>query len=277
MITVLAILLGASVANCVPVPGADRLWRPSIRWTIVGELHGTNEAPDAFVNLVCLASATGRPVTVAVEYSADSQPVIDTYLASRGDGPAQAALLRLQPFTSEMQDGRGSVAFLHMWDRLRRMKQAGQINGVIASDVSRSSAPGQDRDAAMAQTWASIPTADDGIILILVGNVHAMRKPMSFLGRTIVTAGSLMPASRTITINVTGSGGTAWNCQADGCKSHNNGPPLHVKTGISYLTDVNRSWDAEYQLGRPTTAAFPAITNNNLSSSVKMRINGSSQ
>jgi len=277
MFPILASLLGASVANCVPVPGADRLWQPPIRWTIVGELHGTNESPEAFANLVCLAAATGRPVTVAVEYSADSQKIIDAYLASKGDTRARAALLKLQPFTSEMQDGRGSVAFLRMWDQFRRMKQSGQINTVIASDVGRSSTPGQERDAVMAQTWTGIPAADDGIILILVGNVHAMRKPMSFPGHTIVTAGSLMPAGRTITVNVVGIGGTAWNCQADGCKAHDNGPPHQAERGISYLTDPDRRWDAEYQLGKPTTAAAPALTQRVLTSPSQVQMNGSNR
>lgn len=93
-----------------------------------------------------------------------------------------------------MQDGRGSVAFLRLFDTLRRMKQAGQIKGVVASDIGRSTLPGQERNAAMAQSWMAIPAAQNGVILALVGNLHAMRKPVAVPGRTIITAGSLMPA-----------------------------------------------------------------------------------
>lgn len=257
MIAILAALLGATT-SCTSVPGADQLWQPKTRWVIVGEMHGTNETPDAFSNLVCLAAATNRPVTVALEYSADGQAIIDAYLASNGNAQARAELLTLPLFTARMQDGRGSVAFLRLFDTLRRMKQAGQIKGVVASDVGRSTPPGQERNAAMAQSWKAIPAAQNGVILALVGNLHAMRKPVALSGRTIITAGSLMPAQQTVTVNVTGSGGQAWNCQADGCSAHDNGQPHQAANRITYSTDPDRRWDAFYELGVPTTAATPA-------------------
>lgn len=71
MLGIVAALLGAATPACTPVPGSSRLWESTIRWVIVGEMHGTNESPDAFANLICLAAATGRPVTVALEYTAD--------------------------------------------------------------------------------------------------------------------------------------------------------------------------------------------------------------
>lgn len=260
MIVSLAALLAAMASGCVPVPGADGLWQSKTRWVVVGEIHGTNETPDAFTNLVCLAAATGRPVTVALEYSADWQPVINAYLASDGGSEARATLLTLPVWKSEVQDGRGSVAFLRMFDRLRRMKRAGQITGVIGSDEGRSPPPGQMRDAAMAKAWTAIPAANNGIILALVGNIHAMRKAMVRPDRTIVTAGSLMPPARTITVNVIGNGGKAWNCQSDGCGEHKNGAPRTANTGISFGNDADHAWDTTYELGRPTTAAAPAIT-----------------
>lgn len=278
MIAIVAALLGVTTPGCTPVLGADRLWQPTTRWVIVGEMHGTNETPDAFANLICLAAATGRPVTVALEYSGDGQSVIDTYLASDGSAQARSALLALPLWNAEMQDGRGSVALLRLWDQLRRMKQTGKIKGVVASDVGSSTPPGQERNAWMAKAWTAIPAPDHGVILALVGNVHAMRKPMAFLGRTIITAGSLMPAKRTITVNVVGSGGKAWNCQDDGCIEHDNGPPRQVRTGITYSKDEDRGWDAFYELGIPTTAAAPAIASKApLSRPTDGRSNGSNR
>jgi len=274
MISIIAALLSVSANSCTPVPGADRLWRPAVRWVVVGELHGTNETPLAFANLVCLASAAGRAVTVAVEYPSDSQRDIDAYLASNGNRHALSSFLKIPVFTAAMQDGRGSVAFIRMWDRLRRMKRAGNIANVVASDISRSDSPGQQRDETMAKAWIDIAVPDNGIVLTLVGNVHAMRKPLSIAGRTIITAGSLMPAGRTITVNVVGSGGTAWNCQADGCKMHTNGHASSMPGGISYLTDADRRWDALYHLGKPTTWAAPALTPKVLEPPSRMNVNG---
>jgi hypothetical protein len=259
MIASLAVLLAVATSGCAPVPGADRLWQPTTHWVIMGEVHGTAETPEAFTNLVCLAAATGRPITVALEYSADWQPVIDAYLASNGGAKARAVLLTLPIWHAEMQDGRGSIAFLKMFEQLRYLKQAGKITGVAASDVGRATPSGQARDTSMAQAWTEISAADDGMILALAGNIHAMRKAIVRPERTIVTAGSLMPVARTITVNIVGNGGKAWNCQKNGCAEHDNGPPRDAVNGIVYADDADRRWDATYELGIPTTAAPPAI------------------
>ncbi|NIJ20846.1 hypothetical protein FHS95_002538 [Sphingomonas naasensis] len=260
MIAALTALLGASASGCIPVRGADQLWQTTTRWVIVGEMHGTNEAPDAFANLVCLAAASGRAVTVALEYSSDDQAAIDAYLASDGGDRARAALTRLSLFTSPMQDGRGSVAFVRLFDRLRQLKMAGRISGVVASDLGRATPDGLDRDAAMARMWTAIPTSENGLVLALAGNIHAMRKPITFSGRTIVTAGSLLPARQTVTVNIEGNGGQEWNCRQDGCGPHEAGPSRAEASGITFSQDPDRRWDGSYQLGIPTTAASPALS-----------------
>ncbi|RYG89555.1 MAG: hypothetical protein EON59_01395 [Alphaproteobacteria bacterium] len=140
------------------------------------------------------------------------------------------------------------------------MKQAKKISGVIAADVGGFSPSGRDRNVAMAEAWTAIPAPDHGIVIALVGNIHAMRIPITFSSRTIITAGSLMPAKRTITVNVTGSGGKAWTCEQDGCGEHENGGPRQAAVGITFSRDADRRWDASYELGIPTTAAAPAIS-----------------
>lgn len=258
MIFGLVALLAAAASPCAPVPGADELWRPATRWVIVGEMHGTAETPAAFANLVCLASATGRPVTVGIEYSADWQPAIDAYLASDGGPSARAALVSLPIFQNEFQDGRASVAFLNMLDELRRMKQAGQIVAVKAFDIGASTPQDQTRDAAMALAWGTIPLANNGILLALVGNIHAMRRARVRPGGTIITAASLLPPGRTVTLNVVGNGGKAWNCQQEGCGEYASGRPRDAATEILFSDDRDTPWSATYELGEPTTASKPS-------------------
>ena len=257
MIASLSALLAASASTCVPVPGAEKLWQPATRWIIVGEMHGTNETPAAFTNLVCLASDGDRPVTVALEYSADWQPAIDRYLASDGGTEARSDLLALPVWGTGFPDGRGSTAFLRMLEDFRRMKQAGQIDGVVCTDVGANAPAGETRDAYMARAWTSIQAPENAIILALVGNVHAMRNAMIRPSHTIITAGSLMPSARTLTINVAGNGGKAWNCQED-CGPHDNGRPRTASSGIVFSKTPDVPWGAVYELGVPTTAAPPA-------------------
>jgi hypothetical protein len=49
MIFSISALLVATASGCTPIAGADNLWVPNTRWVILGEMHGTNETPDAFI------------------------------------------------------------------------------------------------------------------------------------------------------------------------------------------------------------------------------------
>lgn len=249
-------LIAAAAMACAPVPGADKLWRPEIRWVIVGENHGTAETPAAFANLACLAAASGRKVTVALEQPAEDQPVLDAWLASDGGPRARAALLRTPIWRQHYQDGRSSVAMLRLLDTLRRMKRAGTIAAVRYTDVGANE--NGDRDATMAAAWRALPVAGDGIVLALTGNVHAMRVPEKRPAFTMVTAASLLPPEQTVTINVMGNGGAAWGCQRDGCGPHANGRPRTAATGIRPQR-AEAPWHLVYELGRPTTVSPPAV------------------
>lgn len=257
MIVSLIALALAAAPKCVPTVGADRLWGASVHYVLIGELHGTVETPAAFTDLACLAAAARRRVTVALEFDANFQPQVNAFLASDGGTAARAALLRLPIWHEGSQDGRSSTATLALFERLRRMRRAGAIDAVVCADPD--TRPGETRDAAIARAWQAAPLRDDGLLLALAGNVHTMRKTAEFRGRTIVTAGSLLPRDRTVTVDVRNNGGTAWTCQADGCGVHPIGRPRSAQRGVTFVTDAAEAWDAVLELGVPTTAAMPAI------------------
>ncbi|HEX4693325.1 hypothetical protein [Sphingomonas sp.] len=256
---VIATALAAASAVCHSVPGAEQLWGTEIRWVFVGELHGTNEIPDAFVNLACLAAQQKQPVTVALEYPVDEQPWIDAFLVSDGGAKARAALLAAPFWHRDFQDGRSSVAFLRMFERLRAMKHRGLIAGVRCFDVSDSSPDRRERNAAMADRLVAIQAETRSRIMVLVGNFHASRSSIARAGRIIRPAASLMPRDQTITVNVIGNGGTAWDCEQEGCGPHSSGPDRDARRGIVLETDPAARWDVTYELGRRTTAAVPAV------------------
>ena len=259
MILTAIALLGAAPIACPGIPGAERLWDPATRWVVVGEQHGTNEAPEAFADLVCLASKTGRPVTVALEYMRNSQPAIDAYMASDGGPQAKAALLTLPQFADPIQDGRGSIAFFRLLERLRVMRKAGMIGSVMAADIDATQPMTKARDAILAEHWQAAAAPANGIVLAYAGNVHAMRKPVTFGDRTVVTAASLLPRARTLTVDIMTNGGESWNCVDEACGVHPDGPARPgASRGIRYSSDPAMMWDATFDLAVPATAARPA-------------------
>lgn len=227
---------------------------PSPAVVLVGEIHGTDQAPAFVGELACAAAAEGTAVTVALEISAREQARLDAYLASAGTPDARAALLAGPFWTRSTQDGRSSTAMLALLERLRRLHADGRRIAVIAVDEERAGT----RDVDMAEhiTRAVHP---GGRVIALLGNVHASQR----LGRPnlpdYVPAGYLLRALAPLGVRVGARGGEAWVCAptcgvlAVGDQRVGDGP-------IGYATaDRARSgYDGSYTV--PVyTASLPAV------------------
>lgn len=144
---------------------------PSPAVVLVGEIHGTDQAPAFVGQLACAASADGTAVTVALEISAQEQPRLDAYLASAGTPAARAAVLAGPFWTRSTQDGRSSTAMLALLERLRRLNADGRRVAVIAVDEERIGA----RDVGMAEQITRAVQPGRRVIALL-GNVHASQR-----------------------------------------------------------------------------------------------------
>lgn len=260
MILGLALAAAASASSCSPVKDADSLWASAeTRWIVVGEMHGSNETPDAFTNLVCLAAAARGPVTVALELPQDMQPVLDTWLASDGGDKAKAALLAAPWWHRPLQDGRSSIAFLRMLERLRTLHVAGKVVAVRGFDEPATWRGATDRNADMAGTLIDIAATTKGLTMVLVGNVHAARSEVTFGTKKIRPATFLLPEGKRVSVNVDALGGSVWACMADGCHAQDMGPTSTGSASITWNTAPDRRYDVIYRLGVPFTVAEPAV------------------
>src|SRR5271157_252926 len=89
-----SLFLAIPAFACSPLPGADSLWRkPALRFLIVGEMHGSAEAPAIFADLVCAALTTKRPIVVGLERPIEEQRDIDAFLTAEDHDAAGKALL----------------------------------------------------------------------------------------------------------------------------------------------------------------------------------------
>jgi len=147
----------------VRLRGGEELIRPG-ELTVIGELHGSCEAPAVVLAFTREAASRGDAVRVGLEIFGDEQPRIDAFLRD-GD---RAKLLDGPFWRRPFQDGRSSEAMVRLLDDLR---QLGGDVGVFAFDAEPD---GDGRDAAMAACVArQLDAAPRAVFLILVGNVHA--------------------------------------------------------------------------------------------------------
>jgi hypothetical protein len=270
MITAILATLAAATPACTPIDGAQALLEDkSIRWIVVGELHGTAESPDVFADLVCLAGKTNRRIVVALERSTTEQIDIDLYLKSDGGPAARAALTAGAMWRTEMQDGRSSRAYADMIGRLRSMSQAGLVDRVVMFQPNLQPTYEPARyEQEMARIVKNAASTPDALVLVLVGNTHARIKEVTFRDNPpYMPMAGLLPRTETRTLYVAASGrGTAWNCiMPQGaakmeCGAH---PAISgakdLPRGIGRATDPWQAYDADLYLDVPYTASPPAV------------------
>jgi len=255
---------GAAVAaQCPEVPGAERVLGPGVV-VLLGELHGTAEAPRAVGDLVCHALANGAPVQVALEIPRDEQGRLDAYLASGGGAEARAELLGGPFWRREAQDGRTSRAMAELLERLRDLRAGGARLTVEAIDEPSA---GAGRDAAMAAALAAAIGAatPQAVTVALTGNLHNRLAPGTPWDPEYEPMGLLLarrlPETDIVSLELAHAGGAAWFCAGGGgCGEQRvGGPPEAAEAGIDLRPPEEReATTGRYRIG-PITASPPAV------------------
>jgi hypothetical protein len=267
---ILLILLGLSITSqasfpaCMPIPGANQLWsNKQVRWIFVGELHGSNETPAAFADLLCDAAAHGKTVIAALERPASEQNALSGMLTVN-DLPSAEKFLLDEPGWKNGTDGRASEAMLRLLLSLRELHLIYPQLSVAAFDTFtgpyRADRPG-DRDEAMGRELLTLGRSHpDAIILILTGNLHGMEAPMQ--GYRL--AAMYIPGAQRISLQVTDTAtGDSWTDWSDGCGSTRNGVKQKGPTsprGIYLDPDLAPygKVDGILSLGLPLSSSGPA-------------------
>jgi hypothetical protein len=257
----LAINAAAATTACSPVPGADQIWsKASLHWVFIGELHGSNETPAAFRDLVCAAIAQGKHVTVALERPASEQAALDNLLTARDLATAKEVLLQL-PGWKEVLDGRASEAMLRLLVSLRELRRLQPDLKVVAFDAPYTgTAPGA-RDEALGHALLSLhPTKPNDLVLILTGNLHAMQASK----RGYDLAAMYLPPKEILSLEVTDRGGESWSeSTTGGCGASKGGVgDKDAKKPYGIFLDPSLApfgkVDGVLSLGVPLTPSAPA-------------------
>ena len=264
--TVSAQLLSQTSLPCtVPAELEPRIKVENV--SVMGEVHGTVEAPAAFGAAVCRALALGRIVSVGLELYGNEADALRSYLASDGEQPAIALLLRSSFWTRGLQDGRSSYAILQLIERLRLLVQKNpNLNVfVLEGDAARNSgtAPYTREEVMANKVRAERARRSAALILTLSGNVHNRIKimPSSPVGSIPpLSMGVLLADLSPHAVSLRSAEGTFWVC-APKCGIH--GDPVHKKSLVDHNQMYRRlaeqaSYTDEWILG-PSTASSPAI------------------
>lgn len=195
------------------------------RLLIVGDYHGSNEIPDFVAQLVSDASAQ-RPVRLGLEMETFEKKPIQTYMASHGTAADRAALLH-DGFWAVGQ-GRMSQAIVRLIESVRKLREQGRDVDVFTTvtdypgDAAIKQAGGEDayRSAGMAQIIDGKVQhgAARQLVIAFMGNAHSAYAGPARGKSSTVTERLLSDAPYLVNLDL--HGGSAWNCQANGCGLH---------------------------------------------------------
>jgi hypothetical protein len=229
---------------------------------MVGELHGTEQAPRFVGDLACALARRGLPVTVALELPVE----LSDRLQRLATAPAgQTNTVDWQAvFSAAWQDGRRSTAIAELVERVAAMRRAGANVG-LASYAPDSAPTAQERDTGMGRAIAALAVAQRSII-VLSGNLHNRLRVGTAISRdyrpAAVTLASLVDPKRIVSLDMAYEAGTAWICTGSApadCGVRKVGPRNPLAWGDVRLfdsTDVN-GYQGRFGVGA-VTAALPA-------------------
>lgn len=220
------------------------------RLLVLGEYHGTAEIPVLVAELMERYSRDGAAVRLGLELPMSENIALARYLRSDGAAPAQHALRTTKFWTvkDDQHDGRRSRDMLALVEAVRLLREQGRDVGVAGYDVEPDSTlDGDVRDAEMAahlrQQFNALPVG--ARMLVLTGNVHAMRKrsddaPAEMQQRPMASHLQDLPL---YSVRLEALRGAFWACAAP-CRAL----PLQTRTHAPPQTQVNAAADRQYDL-----------------------------
>lgn len=231
------------------------------RFLVFGETHGTVEAPAFFAESVCAVTTSGKKVLVGLEFPEEDAAIFQQFMQSAGDPEDVKKFLTDSSWgqqASQFPDGRTSQAMLALVQRLRELHANG-YELTIAPFVRAGLERGAPYENGLASSLmeAELNGSYD-LVMVLVGNVHAFGAVVNF-GTPYEPMAMHLPQDTTLTLRMVSEGGSAWNCQSDGCGVY----PLRTldrdeDTGITLGKDIAQGYDGIFNIG--ASSASPPAT-----------------
>lgn len=271
---------GVAVERAVPAIEQAATLLPDAseaRVLVLGELHGTNEAPALASAAVQRRLDAGGPVTLALEIHAAEQPRLDAFVASRGDAAAREALLQGEYWRTpaERSDGRRSVAMLALIESMQRRRAAGDDVRVLAFDAGNAGGGAPRRNERMAAVLREAMSSDpQRAFVVLIGNYHARRAAPNRIGGLMPGESAPVPTMAHLAdvpmlrVKVIAARVEFWTCMDGACGPQRMGAEGGMGVDEAELPIFRRTpgdadpWDAQlvlpqFSVAEPVVAAPP--------------------
>ncbi len=182
---------------------------------LIGEMHGTNEAPQYTEGMVNLWLNQGRKVILGLEMEGYEQSRIDSFLSS-----GNFSIIKRMAFFNDRfkKGGRSSIAM----GNLIKWCYGKQNLKIVCLDIANWKI--KNRDSMMAVCIDSVLKSNPGAMLItLTGNVHnkldadQYGKPMGYWAYNL--RNPVLRRKQIASVDIAFVNGTAWCCQPD-CGIH---------------------------------------------------------
>lgn len=229
----IALALPTALAAQAPAPEAAAACSAPEGWSdvlardpdfvVLGEIHGTAEAPAQIAQLVCAEAMRGQRILLAVEHSSWQNPAWQDAWALPHDD-FRAALPDLG--WRRRQDGVASEAMLALVLGAHGLKEGGAAIDIVAFNGARDDAqkarfadlPSQGpHEAAQAENIADAATRKEyDRVIVLVGNLHAEIMPLMVGNSACAFAPMAMRLAgygSVISLDMQHAGGTSWSCR----------------------------------------------------------------
>jgi hypothetical protein len=213
LVTTFACLLG--IASCVGCAHSPRITNldevlGAPRLVLIGEIHGTQEEPAAFAQIVRQANA--KDVLVGFEQILPANSAhLDAYLhATRASLDERIALLSLR---KDAHDGSTSIAITDLFESLRKLAQHRSVHAF--GFYGRGDSPGYAEE--VAKVVAAHPGA---LVFAYMGATHAQKKRAA--DDDVDPVGQILRGRglEVTTIYLTTDGGTSYNRGLEGAGLH---------------------------------------------------------
>jgi hypothetical protein len=179
---------------------------------LVGELHGTVQSPEIFIQLVCMLGRKNKKVLVALEIPRDTS--LRAMASAKSDVPFKTIenTRKFWTRTGNQSDGRNSLAMQKMVKTLLAIEETKHFNISLAPvDVPYyDGVLYADRDFEIAEQLVTyMETSDFDYILMYVGSLHIYKSRKEGLYRGIP---SFLAAYKTYSIAIHPISGSFWAC-----------------------------------------------------------------